>query len=307
MKNYNLITILGATASGKTGVATNLAYDLNSEIISADSRQVYRGMDLGTGKDIEEYTLKGKSIPYHLIDIMDAGTEYNVYRFQQDFIKAFETVTAKGILPVLCGGSGMYIDAVLKGYQLIQVPKNEQLREELKDYSLEDLTEKLKQLKNLHNKSDIETKRRALRAIEIETYYLEHPKTEETYPEINSLNIGIFFDRELRRKRISERLQQRIDEGMIDEVRNLIAQGVSPESLIYYGLEYKFLTMHVIGELSFDEMYRQLEIAIHQFSKRQMTWYRNMERNGTKINWIDGTLSMEEKVSSIKHLLHSAD
>ena len=303
MKNYNLITILGATASGKTGVATHLAYDLNSEIISADSRQVYRGMDLGTGKDIEEYTLNGKQIPYHLIDIMDAGTEYNVYRFQQDFVEAFNDITARGILPVLCGGSGMYIDAVLKGYKLIKVPKNKQLREELKDLSLEKLALKLKQLKTLHNKSDIETIRRAIRAIEIETYYLEHPKTDDALPEINSLNVGIFFDRDLRRKRISERLQQRIDEGMVDEVHQLIDQGVKPESLIYYGLEYKFLTLHVIGQLSFDEMYRQLEIAIHQFSKRQMTWYRNMERNGTKINWIDGILPVEDKITSIKKLL----
>lgn len=302
MTKYNLITILGATASGKTGVATNLALDLNSEIISADSRQVYRGMDLGTGKDIEEYTINGKQIPYHLIDIMDAGTEYNVYKFQKDFVKTYQYITSRGILPILCGGSGMYINAVLKGYKLIKVPKNETLRQELEAYSLDALTTKLKSLKTLHNKSDIETKRRAIRAIEIETYYQNHPKTDDNLPDINSLIVGILFDRDTRRKRISERLQQRIDEGMIDEVRNLIKSGISPESLIYYGLEYKFLTLHVIGKLSFDEMYRQLEIAIHQFSKRQMTWYRNMERNGTKINWIDGNLTVRDKVEAIKSL-----
>ncbi len=302
MTKYNLITILGATASGKTGVATNLAYNIKSEIISADSRQVYRGMDLGTGKDIEEYTLNGKQIPYHLIDIMDAGTEYNVYKFQKDFFKVYQEITSRGILPILCGGSGMYINAVLKGYKLIKVPKNEDLREELTTFSLEELTAKLKSLKSLHNKSDIETKRRAIRAIEIETYYKDHPLSDDELPDINSLIVGIFFDRDTRRKRISERLKQRIDEGMIDEVRNLIKSGVTPESLIYYGLEYKFLTLHVIGRLSFDEMYRQLEIAIHQFSKRQMTWYRNMERNGTKIHWIDGTLPIQDKVEKIKEL-----
>ena len=306
--NYNLVTILGPTATGKTGVAANLAAKIGGEVISADSRQIYRGMDLGTGKDLADYIVDGVAVPYHLIDIEDAGVHYNVYRFQTDFIKVFNEIETRGKFPVLCGGSGLYIEAVLKNYRLIEVPPNKELRKELEGKSLAELTEILKSLKpDLHNETDVETDRRAIRAIEIEKYYAENQQMESEMPEIKSLNIGIDFDRELRRQRITNRLKQRLDEGMLDEVQKLLDSGLTPDQLIYYGLEYKFLTLHLTGELSYCEMFRQLEIAIHQFAKRQMTWFRGMEKRGTKIQWINGHLSMEEKVNEIVKLLSSKD
>lgn len=302
--NYNLITILGPTATGKTGLAAHLAALVNGEIISADSRQIYRGMDLGTGKDYADYFFDGVEIPSHLVDIEDAGVHYNVYRFQTDFIRVFQEIQSRDNFPVLCGGSGLYIEAVLKNYRLIEVPPNKALRKELEGKSLEELTGILKNLKpKLHNHTDVETDRRAIRAIEIEKYYAENPQFDSSFPEINSLNIGIDFDRELRRQRITTRLKQRLDEGMLDEVQKLLDSGLTPDQLIYYGLEYKFLTLHLVGELTFDEMFRQLEIAIHQFAKRQMTWFRGMEKRGTKIHWIDGHLTMEEKVEQIINML----
>lgn len=301
---FNLITILGPTATGKTGLAAHLAARINGEIISADSRQIYRGMDLGTGKDYADYFVDDIEIPSHLVDIEDAGVHYNVFRFQTDFIRVFNEIKSKDKFPVLCGGSGLYIEAVLKNYRLIEVPPNKILRKELEGKNLEELSEILKNLKpKLHNHTDIETDRRAIRAIEIENYYAENPEFDTSYPEINSLNIGIDFDRELRRQRITTRLKQRLDEGMLEEVKKLLDSGLTPEQLIYYGLEYKFLTLHLIGELTFDEMFRQLEIAIHQFAKRQMTWFRGMEKRGTKIHWIDGHLPMKEKVEEILELL----
>ena len=300
---YNLITILGPTATGKTGLAAHLAARINGEIISADSRQIYRGMDLGTGKDYADYFVDGKEVPSHLVDIEDAGVHYNVFRFQTDFIKVFEEINARNKFPVLCGGSGLYIEAVLKNYRLTEVPPNKTLRKELEGKTLNELTEILKNLKSkLHNQTDVETDRRAIRAIEIEKYYAENPDFDSSFPEIKSLNIGINFDRELRRQRITTRLKQRLDEGMLDEVQKLLDSGLTPEQLIYYGLEYKYLTLHLIGKLSYDEMFRQLEIAIHQFAKRQMTWFRGMEKRGTKIHWIDGHLPMEEKVEEILKL-----
>ena len=297
---YNMITVLGPTASGKTGLAAHLALRLNGEIISADSRQVYRGMDLGTGKDLEDYTMGNTTIPYHLIDIADAGYQYNVFEYQKDFINVYEDITSREKFPILCGGSGLYLEAVLNNYRLIQVPHNEELRERLKNKSLEELTEVLKSYKeSLHNTTDIDTEKRAIRAIEIEDYYVKHPDIDLTFPDINSLVVGVKFDRNSRRKRITERLKQRLDEGMIDEVRNLLHSGVKPEELIYYGLEYKFLTLHVTGQLSYEEMFSKLETAIHQFAKRQMTWFRKMERNGTKIRWIDGYVPLEEKVEKV--------
>lgn len=303
-QKYNMLTILGATAGGKTSVAARMAYILNGEILSADSRQVYRGMDLGTGKDIEDYTVEGKEIPYHLIDIVDAGYKYNVFEYQRDFVKAYEDVKSRGKFPVFCGGSGMYLDAVLKGYKLINVPDNNDLRKNLESKSDDELDQILKSLKKTHNKSD-DTRKRMIRAIEIETYYKDHPEIDLSFPEINSLVVGIKFDRNSRRKRISQRLKQRLGEGMIDEVKRIIEKGVAPEDLIYYGLEYKYLTMHVIGELSYDEMFRKLETAIHQFAKRQMTWFRGMEKKGVKIYWIDGYASMKEKTDRILNLLES--
>ncbi|WP_297091037.1 tRNA (adenosine(37)-N6)-dimethylallyltransferase MiaA [uncultured Draconibacterium sp.] len=301
---YNLVSILGPTATGKTGLAAHFAAQYNGEVISADSRQVYRGMDLGTGKDLEDYFVNGREVPSHLVDIENAGEHYNVYRFQTDFIDVFNDIVSRKKFPVLCGGSGLYLEAVLKNYRLIEVPPNKKLRKELEGKTLEELTDILKKLKpDLHNDTDVETDRRAIRAIEIEKYYAENPIEDSAMPEISSLNVGIDFDREMRRQRITTRLKQRLDEGMLDEVQTLLDSGLSPEQLIYYGLEYKFLTLHLIGELSFDEMFRKLEIAIHQFAKRQMTWFRGMEKRGTKIHWINGHLPMEEKVEQINALL----
>lgn len=303
-KANNLITILGPTATGKTGLAAHLASRLNGEVISADSRQIYRGMDLGTGKDYADYFVNGVEIPSHLVDIENAGVHYNVFRFQTDFIKVFEEIRSRNKFPVLCGGSGLYIEAVLKNYRLIEVPPNKELRKELEGKTLTELTEILKNLKpKLHNHTDVETDRRAIRAIEIEKYYAENPQFDSSFPEINSLNIGIDFDRDLRRQRITTRLKQRLDEGMLDEVQKLLDSGLTPEQLIYYGLEYKYLTLHLTGELSFNEMFRQLEIAIHQFAKRQMTWFRGMEKRGTKIHWINGLLPMDEKLALIEKFL----
>lgn len=305
MADYDLITILGPTASGKTPLAAALASRLDSEIISADSRQVYRGMDLGTGKDLADYTVAGKTIPYHLIDIVDPGYKYNVFEYQRDFLQAYQSVRERGKLPILCGGTGLYLEAVLKGYRLIPVPENPELRNRLSDKSLDELTRILSSYKKLHNSTDVDTVKRAIRAIEIEEYYLTQDVEERSFPTINSLIIGVDIDRELRREKITRRLKQRLDEGMVDEVRQLIAGGVSPDDLIYYGLEYKYLTLYAIGELTFEEMFHQLEIAIHQFAKRQMTWFRGMERRGFTIHWIDASLPMEQKVGSILNLLNT--
>ena len=303
MKAYNLITILGPTASGKTPLATALAARMDAEIISADSRQVYRRMDLGTGKDIQDYTVGNTQIPYHLIDICEPGYKYNVFEYQRDFLFAYESIKAKGKFPILCGGTGMYLESVLRGYKLIPVPENPELRQSLADKSLEELTEMLGKYKVLHNTTDVDTVKRAIRAIEIEEYYLHAEKEEREFPQLESLVIGVDINRELRREKISRRLRQRLDEGMVDEVKALMAEGVSAEDLIYYGLEYKYLTQYVTGQLTYEEMVRQLEIAIHQFAKRQMTWFRGMERRGIKIHWIDATLSMDEKVEEIIRLI----
>ena len=305
MPDYDLIAILGPTASGKTPFAAALAYELNTEIISADSRQIYRGMDLGTGKDLADYTVDGHPIPYHLIDIADPGYKYNVFEYQRDFLISYESIKQKGCLPVLCGGTGMYLESVLKGYKLMPVPENPELRARLANHSLEELTEILKQYKTLHNSTDVDTVKRAIRAIEIEEYYAVHPVPEREFPKLNSLIIGVDIDRELRREKITRRLKQRLDEGMVDEVRTILATGVKPEDLIYYGLEYKFLTLYIIGELSFEEMVSQLEIAIHQFAKRQMTWFRGMERRGCEIHWIDATLPTEEKIATTMRILNN--
>ncbi len=294
---YNLITVLGPTAGGKTGFASNLANRLNTEIISADSRQVYRKMDIGTGKDLADYVVDGKQIPYHLIDILDAGEKYNLFNFQRDFFKIYETIIQKGKIPIMCGGTGLYVDAIVSNYELNEVPENKELRAELSEKSLDELADILRSYKKLHNVSEIDTKKRAIRAIEIEVYNQSHPKVEHNFPAINSLNIGIKFDRESQKRRIAERLEQRLAEGMIDEVRELMADGVDSEVLLYYGLEYKFVTLFLLGKLTYDEMKEGLRIAICQFSKRQMTWFRRMERNGVKIYWLDGYASLADKLA----------
>ncbi len=299
-KKYNLIVILGPTASGKTSLATQLAYELEGEIISADSRQVYRQMDLGTGKDLEDYVVNGVQIPYHLIDIVDAGEKYNVYQYQNHFFEAFTKIQAKGKIPIMCGGTGMYIEAVLKHFNLVQVPPNAALREFLAEKTLVELTEILKSYKNLHNNSDVDTKKRAIRAIEIEDYYKSNPTIEVQLPELNPLVIGVDIDRDLRREKITHRLQQRLDMGMVDEVRRIIESGVSAEDLIYYGLEYKYLTLYAIGELSYEDMFSRLNIAIHQFAKRQMTYFRKMEKAGIEIHWMNANEPVAERVKKIK-------
>jgi len=302
----NLITILGPTASGKTTFAAHLAKALDTEIISADSRQIYRGMDIGTGKDLVDYTVDGVDIPYHLVDIKEAGYKYNVFEFQHDFFEAFEAIQGKGKLPILCGGTGMYIESVLRSYNLLDVAPNEKLREELKDKDLPELIQVLESYKQLHNTSDTETKRRCIRAIEIADYYATHEKEVIDLPKINPLVIGVDIDRDLRRDKITARLKSRLEEGMIEEVRGLMAAGCSADDLIYYGLEYKFVTQHIIGELTFDEMFSKLEIAIHQFAKRQMTWFRGMEKRGVNIHWIDATLPTEEKIKLVQNLITQA-
>lgn len=302
-----MITILGPTASGKTSIAAALAGRIGGEIISADSRQVYRRMDIGTGKDLADYEVGGKHIPYHLIDIAEPGYKYNLFEYQRDFHTAYDDITSRGRTPVLCGGTGLYIEAVLNGYALSPVPQNQELRDSLSAKSLDELTAMLKALKeqtgsNMHNRSDVDTVQRAIRAIEIETYNLQHPTPEREMPGISSLVIGVEVDRETRRRRISDRLEARLHEGMIDEVKGLLAEGVSAESLMYYGLEYKFVTEYVTGKTTYNDMLSRLEIAIHQFAKRQMTWFRGMERRGIHINWIDASLPMDDKVELIMEL-----
>jgi len=302
-RQFDMVTILGATASGKTDVAVNLAYKLGGEIISADSRQIYRNMNIGTGKDLEAYRLNGIGIPYHLIDIADAGYQYNVFEYQRDFLKVYNDLKAKNIFPVMCGGSGMYLEAVLKGYRMVQVPVNENRRVELQLLTLDQLTGILKSYKTINNTSDIETKKRALRAIEIEEYRIAHPEADFSFPAINSLIVGVIYDRESRRRRITFRLKQRLETGMIEEVERLLERGLKPEDLTYYGLEYKYLTLYITGQLTYDEMENGLNIAIHQFAKRQMTWFRKMEREGFTIHWLDGYMPMNEKTDKILSLL----
>lgn len=312
-----MITILGPTACGKTTLATHLAAVSNGEIISADSRQVYRGMDLGTGKDLDDYVVDDVNIPYHLIDIANPGEKYNVFRFQHDFIDAFVDITSRNKFPILCGGTGLYIESVLRGYRLSEVPQNPELRKSLEGKSLEELTAILAKFKTLHNTTDVDTAQRAIRAIEIEQFYADNP-SEELEQDVriteilqgiakDNVIIGLNIDRDLRRKLISERLKTRLENGMLDEVRHLLSLGVTSEELIYYGLEYKYLTLHVIGKLTYQEMFSQLEISIHQFAKRQMTWFRGMERRGIHINWIDASLPLPDKIDKVLNLAKRHD
>lgn len=317
---HSMLTILGPTASGKTSLAAAIAVEMGkesvanqlgirgAEIISADSRQVYRGMDIGTGKDLADYMVQGQQVPYHLIDIREPGTKYNLFEYQKDFYDAYQEILQRGCYPILCGGTGLYIESVLKGYRLSPVPQDQKLRDSLAGKSLEDLAVMLQNLKRktgskMHNRTDVDTVQRAIRAIEIETYNLRHPIPERELPAVDSLVIGVAIGRDVRREKITRRLKQRLEEGMVDEIRNLLDRGISPEDLIYYGLEYKYVTEHVIGKTSYEDMFRHLEIAIHQFAKRQMTWFRGMERRGVCIHWIDALLPMSQKVEQILRLL----
>lgn len=296
---YDLIVITGPTASGKTALAAGVASRLGGEVISADSRQVYKGMDLGTGKDYNDYIVDGQQVPYHLIDIVDAGCKYNVYEYQRDFIRVYNDLSDRDVLPVVCGGSGMYLDSIVSGYRLLPVPVNDNLRRELSGFELVKLKEMLSVYKRLHNTTDVDSVKRAIRAIEIEQFYSGRPAGEISFPEIKPLIFAVSYVREERRKRISERLRSRLRDGMIDEAERLMSSGVDAETLIYYGLEYKYLALFIRGDLSYEDMFHRLETAIHQFAKRQMTWFRGMERRGIKINWIDGNIPLASKIGMV--------
>ena len=297
---YDLLTVIGPTASGKTRLAVHLALALDGEVISADSRQVYRGMDIGTGKDLEEYVVEGRRMPFHLVDIVEAGYKYNVFEYQADFKRVWEDCRQRGVVPVLCGGSGLYVEAVLKGYKLLPVPANEALRASLAGLSLPELAERLATYKKLHNTTEIDTPKRAIRAIEIEEYYRTHPLEVKDFPVLHPLIVGVDVSREVRRERITRRLHERLAHGMVEEVKRLLDAGVKPDDLLYYGLEYKYLTLYLIGKLSYDDMVAQLNVAIHQFAKRQMTWFRKMEREGFDIRWLDAEMPLAEQVETVK-------
>ncbi len=304
-EKYDMLSVVGPTACGKTSLAVDLAMAIDgAEIISADSRQVYRGMDIGTGKDIAEYTRGGVTVPVHLLDIVDAGYKYNVFEFQKDFLAAYENIKSRSGFPLMCGGSGLYVESVLKGYRLLPVPENTQLRERLEQYSLEELTGILAAYKTLHNNTDTDNKKRAIRAIEIEEYYRHCPVEKRSFPSLNVLTVGVSVDREVRRERISRRLIDRLENGMVEEVKGLLDSGLTVEQLVYYGLEYKFITLYLTGAMGYSEMVQGLEIAIHQFAKRQMTWFRGMEKRGVEIHWIDASLPREEQVQMIKKMLY---
>lgn len=304
-KKYDLITILGPTASGKTKLAVLLADKMDGEIVSADSRQVYKGMDIGTGKDLADYNIGERTIPYHLIDIADAGSKLNIFEYQQAFYSAYNEIKDRGKQAILCGGSGLYIEAVAEGYDLKPVPQNDELRKKLEAYTLEDLAHHLEKMKKVHNKSDFDTKKRAIRAIEIETYYQTNPHEKTSNPQLSNIYFGISIDREVRRQRISQRLHERLAQGLVEEVEELHKKGVSIDDLMYYGLEYKYVGSYLAKQLSYNDMVQGLEMAIHQFAKRQMTWFRGMERKGLSINWIDYSVPNDEKVELILNQLKS--
>lgn len=299
----HIAVILGPTATGKTRLAALLAHSINGEIISADSRQVYRGMDWGTGKDYDDYSVNGSAVPYHLIDVCDAGDKYNVFRYQQDFVRAFKDITARHRRTIVCGGTGMYLEAALKGFELVNVPPDEKFRTECETRSFEEMASELRSYKDLHNSTDLDTRKRLVRALEIERYMHSHAADTYDYPQFKYTIIGVDVDREIRRNRVTERLKSRVDSGLVAEVERLIAQGVSPDTLIYYGLEYKYVTMFVTGQIAYDEMLCQLNIAIHQFAKRQMTWFRGMERRGFIIHWIDGSKCPEDRLLDAMNIL----
>lgn len=299
--NYDIITVLGPTASGKTAFAAKLACLIDAEIISADSRQVYRRMDIGTGKDLGDYVVEGQTVPYHLIDIADPGTKYNVFQYQHDFLAAYEAIRRRGRRIIVCGGSGLYLESILREYRMSPVPPDQELRRRLQGKSLEELTALLGTYKTLHNKTDVDTEARAIRAIEIAVHEASTPPEQKDFPHLESLTLGIGVDRDTRRARITRRLNERLKEGMVEEVRRLLKEGIAANDLIYYGLEYKYLTLYATGQLTHEEMVRQLEIAIHQFAKRQMTWFRGMERRGVTINWLTPPPTTLEEMPAYIH------
>jgi len=305
-KAYDILIITGPTASGKTALAAAVAERLDAEIISADSRQVYRKMDLGTGKDYSDYIVGNRKIPVHLIDIVDPGYKYNVFEYQKDFREVYNDLKFRNVFPVLCGGSGLYIDSIVSGYKLYEVPPDHEFRAKLERKTIAELTDILSEYKKLHNKTDTDNKKRLIRAIEIERFSRSGDLKDTHFPGLKSLIIGVMTDRDTRRKRITERLLKRLDSGMVEEVKRLIDSGLSEETLMYYGLEYKYITLYLTRKIAYDKMVKELEIAIHQFAKRQMTWFRGMERKGIVIHWIDGALSLVEKVNKILDLLNKS-
>lgn len=293
---FDLITILGHTAGGKTAFAANLAFGVGGEIISADSRQVYRGMDIGTGKDYADYMVENVRIPVHLVDLMEAGYEYNVYLFKHDFLGAYTDISDRNLIPILCGGTGLYIESVLRNYKMIDVPINGPLRADLELKSFEELKGILRLYGPLHNMTDTGNRLRLIRAIEIGMFQATQPEEDEKERELNPIILGIRFERTMRRKRITDRLRERLENGMVEEVERLMAEGVSAEKMEYYGLEYKWVSKYILKELTYEDMFNKLNTAIHQFAKRQMTYFRGMERRGLTIHWIEGKLPMEDKV-----------
>lgn len=307
MAEFNLITILGPTASGKTAFAARLALEMNGEIISADSRQVYRGMDIGTGKDYADYIASDKKIPYHLIDIHEPGYRYNVYEYQKDFSKVFRDITVRGKMPFMVGGTGLYIQAILENYTLIQVPVNSSLRDSLSNKTQEELIEVLKKYKGtLHNTTDTIHRKRTIRAIEIADYYANHKPEVRDFPGLRPLILGIKFERAKQKQRITDRLNDRLESGLIEEVNRLLDIVGNPRDLVYYGLEYKYITLYLTGKMSYGQMVLKLQTAIHQFAKRQMTWFRQMERKGYFIHWIDGCMDMDNKVMLAKEIIRKS-
>jgi len=302
----NLITVLGHTAAGKTAFAAHLAHSLGGEVISADSRQVYRRMNIGTGKDYSDYLVKGQQVPVHLIDILEAGEEYNVYLFKHDFLEVYRDISERGNIPVLCGGTGMYIESVLRNYRLIDVPPDNELREELEKKSMDELTGILKLYVPLHNRTDTVSRKRLIRAIEIAMHQSVRPDPSEDATYLCPLVLGIRFERTLRRERITSRLSARMKEGMVEEVEELLKSGITAQKLEYYGLEYRYVCKYLLNELTYDEMFCQLNSAIHQFAKRQMTYFRGMERRGIAIHWLEGTLSLEEKLEQAVALINGS-
>jgi tRNA dimethylallyltransferase len=284
-RNFNLLVILGPTASGKTRLGVQAARVLDGEVVSADSRQVYQGMDLGTGKDLSEYG----EVPYHLIDIVDPGCEFSVFDFQQRFFEVFTRIRSRGCLPVLVGGTGLYLDAVLRGYRLVEVPENPTLRKELAGLSLEGLGDRLRRVRQeVHNTTDLLDRQRLVRAIEIAEGEASAAADLPPLPEIRPLVFGLRWEREALRRRITARLKERLRQGLIEEVARLQASGISYDTLEFYGLEYRFVALHLKGELNRNDMFQKLNSAIHQFAKRQETWFRRMERQGTEIHWLEG-------------------
>jgi tRNA dimethylallyltransferase len=302
-QSYNSIIITGPTASGKTALAAHLAYELNGEIISADSRQVYKKLNIGTGKDLAEYTVNNTPINHHLIDVAEVGTHFHLYDFITHFYGAFQAIEKLGKLPIICGGTGLYLDAIIKKHELAAIPNNFELRLQLEKLNLEQLIAKLFSYNNKPENADLTTKKRLVRAIEIADYLSNNNSPKTNFIDLKPIIFALDLPKEARRNKISIRLKHRLENGMIDEVKDLINEGISHERLQFLGLEYQYISKYLLNEMSYDEMFLKLETSIHQYAKRQMTWFRKMEREGNQIHWLDATKPMEENLIAIKLLI----